>query len=195
MLFRSIQARSQAIGAARLLAEAARLDADETRANGLPQASLSLQGGAGGSRSDGAAMLSGGTLRPSVTVTAPLWDAGRQQQLEAWRERLADAARAGLLGAEEQVALQVVQLSLERGRLRLQAQVHARYLLAVCRLVEGLEQIVATDRGRGSELLQARKTWAQARLAAEQVRVQQALADRRLARYTGPDLQIGRAHV
>nr|WP_310734445.1 TolC family protein [Ideonella livida] len=86
------------------------------------------------------------------------------------------------------MALQTVSLSLERHRRRLQAQVWTQYLAKVCGLVGALEQIVATDRGRASELAQARKQALQVRLAATQARHELALAETRLRRYVGPEL-------
>jgi len=121
-------------------------------------------------------------------VGAPLWDAGRQQALNRWRESLADAARLGQLSAAEQLALQTVTLSLDRSRYRLHLQVYSQYAQTVCALVNSLEQIVAADKGRASELVQARKTLQQVELSRAQARSQLRLADTRLRRLVGDEL-------
>jgi len=180
--------RSKAVGAARLLAEAARSDLEETKAGALPQATLSAQIGAAGAQGGNLPSTRTAQLRPTLSVGAPLWDAGRQQALNRWRESLADAARLGQLSAAEQLALQTVTLSLDRSRYRLHLQVYSQYAQTVCALVNSLEQIVAADKGRASELVQARKTLQQVELSRAQARSQLRLADTRLRRLVGDEL-------
>ena len=180
--------RSKAVGAASLLAEAARQDTEETRAAALPQATLSAQLGWGGSQGAGGPMTSSTQLRPTISLSAPLWDAGRQQFLTRWREQLEASARLGQLSATEQVALQAVTLQFDRSRYRLHLQVWNQYAQAACGLVDSLEQIVAADRGRASELAQARKTLQQVSLSRSQARSQMRLVEQRLRRLVGDPL-------
>lgn len=177
--------RSQSIGAARLLAEAAQSDLQETQAARLPQAQLSWIAGASGSRSQLMPGRSDALNRPTVQVGAPLWDGGRQQALEDWRGQLAEAARQGQLGAAEQLRVQVVNLAFDRSRYRLQAQVWQQYTHKVCSLVQALEDIVERDRGRASELVQARKQLQQVQLSRQQALSAMQLTDTRLRRYVG----------
>jgi outer membrane protein, adhesin transport system len=111
--------RSQAIGASKLLAEAAALDVKETKAGGWPVVTAS--GFLGGSQVSGPDVdeSRGKQGRASVNVTAPLYDGGRVNRLTDWRQNLAEAARFGQLNAQEQVALQTVSLAIERSRFRL----------------------------------------------------------------------------
>lgn len=183
--------RSQAVGAARLLAEAAASDLDEARAGARPKATLSASAAQAGQGGDDMLDRVGGQGRAAVEVGAPLWDAGRVERLSDWRRALADAARFGQLGLQEQVALQTVALALERSRHVQQTQVYARYARQMGCLVGSLEQIVAADRGRASELVQARKTLQQAELAESQARTQRRQAEIRLARFVGERLPAG----
>lgn len=180
--------RSAAVGAARLLAQAAQADREETAASGGPQAQLVAQAGPAGTKFKGEPMHTQGLLRPGINVSGTLWDFGKQDQLQRWREQLAEAARLGQISASEQVALQTVSLAFERNRRRLHVQVWDQYAQKVCGLVDALEQITATDKGRASELAQARKQLQQVRLSAVQARSELALTDTRLRRYVGAPL-------
>ncbi|HSI57696.1 MAG TPA: TolC family protein [Ideonella sp.] len=195
-LMSSARQRSNAVGAARLLAEASASDVEETKASGKPQASLVTQVGYSGSRSDGTgdsfgSSTSGAQIRASVNVAAPLFDFGRLDKLALWRASLAEAARLGQISTEEQVALQVVSLSVERSRYRLQAQVYKQYANKMSCLVDALGQIVKADKGRASELVQARKTQSQAELALDQSMTVLRQIEVRLRRFVGDPLPAG----
>ena len=76
-LIKRARERSRALGAARLLTEAAAYDVEETRASGKPQASLNIAGGYQGAGNDAtpeaaASNTSGSQLRASLNVAAPL---------------------------------------------------------------------------------------------------------------------------
>ncbi|WP_157269901.1 TolC family protein [Azohydromonas aeria] len=183
-LLAQAEARSAAVGAARLLAEAAQSDLEEARAAPLPRATLSSSALANGQRVAGL-QRNGSQARADLNVSAPLWDAGYSAALADWRARLLDAARLGELDTREQVALQTLSSALEQQRYGLQARVYERYTARMGCLVGALEQIVAADRGRASELLQARNTQRQAELALAQARSQQRQAEIRLRRFIG----------
>lgn len=195
-LMTTARQRSHAVGAARMLAEASASDVEETRASGKPQASLVTQIGWNGTRTDGtdgafATSSSGGQIRTTVNVGAPLFDFGRIDRLTLWRASLAEAARLGQISTEEQISLQVVSLSVERSRYRLQAQVYKQYSNKMACLVDALGQIVKADKGRASELVQARKTQAQAELALEQSMTALRQIETRLRRFVGDPLPPG----
>lgn len=177
--------RSQAIGAARLLAEAADDDLAETRASLRPQAALSGSAAQIGSSGDQLLGTHGGQARAGLNLSAPLYDAGRGDALVEWRGHLLEAARLAQLGAHEQVGLQTVALALERDRHGRQVEVWRQHVGRLACLVDSLEQIVAADKGRGSELVQARKTLRQAELAQAQTTAQQRQVEIRLRRFVG----------
>ncbi len=177
--------RSNAIGAARLLAEAAANDIEEAKAGGKPQASLSGSLSQAHTAGDGLETYNGAKRSFGLNVGAPLFDGGRVRELTNWRTQLAEAARLGELNAQEQIALQTVSLALERSRYRMQAQVYGQYARKMSCLVEALEQIVAADKGRASELVQARKTQKQAEIQQAQAQSTARQMESRLARFIG----------
>ncbi len=180
--------RSQAIGAAKLLAEAAAIDVSEARSGRLPQ--LSANGFLGGSETKVADVETsrGKQGRAGVTLSMPLFDGGRTTEIISWRKSQAEAARLGQLSAQEQVALQTVSLAIERGRYRLQAQVYQQYARKMSCLVESLETIVRADKGRASELVQAQKTLLQAELSQAQTLSMVRQTETRLRRFVGDGL-------
>lgn len=181
-------ARSQSLGAANLLAQAARDDWEEARAARLPTVNLGGTFGALVEKSGGFAIERGGILRGNVTIGAPLWDGGRIEQLSAWRSQLAESARQGMINTEQQLALQTVALAMDRSRYQLQIQVYGQYVRKMACLVEALDTIVRADRGRASELIQAQKNRQQAELAVDQTRTQLRQTEIRLRRFVGDDL-------
>jgi adhesin transport system outer membrane protein len=180
--------RSNAVGAAKLLAEAAQSDIDEARAAAYPQVGISGQIGGIDAGAPKSASVHGGQFQGGVSATMPLYDGGRTRDLTDYRSHLADVARFGELGAQEQVALQTVSLALDRSRYTVEAQVYEQYARKMGCLVDALQQIVSADRGRTSELVQARKTQQQAEMSRDQMLSQRRLAETRLKRFVGDDL-------
>ena len=113
---------------------------------------------------------------------------GPHESLTNWREQLAQAAAAGQITAEEQVALQTVNLALERLRYRQQMRVYQQYARKMGCLVDALEQIVTSDKGRASELVQAQKSQQQAELQQQQAQSQLRQTEVRLKRFVGEAL-------
>lgn len=177
--------RSRVVGAARALAEAAARDTDETRAAREVQASLGARVGGDASHGGGRWLSQPGAASTSLSASQLLWDGGRQQALVDWRDRLADAAGLALRSQQEQVALGAVTLALERTRYRAQEQVYGQYARKMACLVDALSEVVAADRGRASELLQARKALRQAELARAGTESQRRQAELRLQRLVG----------
>ncbi len=177
--------RSNAVGAAKLLAEAAASELEEARAARLVQASVSGTVGYAGASAKNVESASGGQAQLSINIGAPLYDSGRIASLSGWRASLSEAARLGQLTAQDQVAFQTVSLALERNRYRQQARVYQQFARKMSCLVEVLDQIVKADRGRSSELVQARKSLSQAELAQSQSISQVRQAETRLKRFIG----------
>jgi len=180
--------RSNAVGASQLLAEAAEADIGEARTAALPQAVLSGQVGGIDSGAPLTASTHGVQYQAGVTVTSPLYDGGRIHDLTDWRRHLSEAARFGEISAQEQVALQTVSLALERSRYTVESEVYEQYAHKIGCLVDALQVIVSVDKGRTSELVQARKTQQQAELQRDQSLSQKRLAELRLRRYVGDQL-------
>ena len=180
--------RSQAIGASRLLAEAAAIDVSETRATRFPQVSLGGNVGTVRTEVGGVQEESGKQGRATLSVSVPLFDGGRISDLTDWRKSLAEAARLGEVNTQEQVALQTVSLAIERSRYNLQAQVYQQYARKMSCLVEALQTIVRADRGRTSELVQAQKNQKQAELSFSQTQATVRQIETRLKRFVGDTL-------
>ncbi|HZF80522.1 MAG TPA: TolC family protein [Rubrivivax sp.] len=180
--------RSHAVGAAKLLSEAALQDIEEVRAGQGIQASVGGGVGPGGSRSQGVVENSAAQLRATVNVSQLLYDGGRTERLTDWRSQLAESARWGHLSQQEQLAMTTVALALERSRYRMTAQVWRNHVRKMGCLVEALESIVRTDRGRASELLQAKKSLQQAELAQSQTQSAVRQIEVRLRRLIGDGL-------
>lgn len=184
MVAKEAARRSAALGAARLLAEAAESDLTVTKAGLYPQ--VLLNGGL--SRSSQA--VSGQTSGQSqaslgINVTASLYDGGRLRNMLQYQSGITDSAKLGAFITQEQVILEAVSAALERNRYRLQAQVFQQYMRKMGCLVEALESIVAEDRGRASELVQVRKTQAQTELQRDQALAQSRQSELRLRKLIG----------
>lgn len=179
--------RSEQIGAATLLAQAARDDWVQASEAGKPSVSATVSGAAAGQQVSG---LRQQQVQSQLTLgfSMPLWDAGRTAANSAWRAQLAEASRQGLFNAEQQIAVQVVNYSLDRGRLLLQAQIYRQYTRRMACLVEALEGVVKVDKGRASELIQAQKSQMTAELSMEQTIGALRSTEFRLKRLVGDDL-------
>ena len=187
-LVREALARSQGVGAAELTAQAALDDIQETIASKKLQASATAGFGPGGSQSLAGTEVSPLQLRGTVSVGQLLYDGGRTERLIDWRTQLAESARQGHLTAREQLALNAVSLALERNRYRQHVLVYGQYVRKMGCLVEALDTIVKADRGRASELVQARKTLQQAELAQVQALSSARQVEVKLRRMVGDGL-------
>jgi outer membrane protein, adhesin transport system len=180
--------RSNAVGAAKLLAEAAAIDIDEAHSALYPQVNVGGQLGPIDAGAINTASVHGLQFQGNVQIAAPLYDGGHTRDMTDYRTHLAEVAKYGEIGAQEQVALQTVSLALDRSRYAVEAQVYDQYARKMGCLVDALQQIVAADHGRTSELVQAKKTQQQAELARDQVLSQKRLTEVRLKRFVGDDL-------
>jgi adhesin transport system outer membrane protein len=187
-MVRSAIRRSNAVGAAKLLAEAAAIDIDEAHAQLYPQVGIGGQVGPIDAGAVNSAAVHGMQFQGNVSISAPLYDGGHIRDLTDYRTHLAEVAKFGEVSAQEQVALQTVSLALDRSRYTVEAQVYDQYARKMGCLVEALQQIVAADHGRTSELVQARKTQEQAELSRDQTLSQKRLTEIRLKRFVGDDL-------
>jgi outer membrane protein TolC len=180
-------ARSHAVGASRLLADAARADQEQAEASRKPQASLVA--------SVAPALIhtsssSGAQLQAQVGVqfSQVLYDGGRIDRTVDWRQQQAESARLGMLTVQEQLTLAVTSLALERSRYRMQAVIYGHNVRKMACLVQALEGITTLDKGRMSELVQARKQQQQAELSQAQAVSQSRQVEARLRRLVGDGL-------
>ena len=182
--------RSNGVGAARLMAEAADQDVEEARAAKKPMAALtgslspSLAAGSGSS-ADASSQVQ---ARAGVSLSQTWYDGGRNDRIIDWRRQQAEAARLGLLSTQEQITLSTTSLAFERSRYRMQASVWGQQVRKMGCLVEALETIVGADKGRASELVQARKQLQMAELQQTQSMSQARQVEAKLRRIVGDGL-------
>ena len=157
-------------------------------ATAKPQAGLTGAVNALSSSGDDIVKTRGTQARVGLGVTGLLYDSGRTAALTGWRQTLAEAASQGQINAQEEVGLQTVSLALERGRQRLQAAVYRQYAAKMTCLVEALQQIAAADRGRASELIQAKKSLQQVEISQAQTASALRQVEARLRRFVGEPL-------
>ncbi len=180
--------RSNGIGAARLLAEAADQDVEEARAAKKPMAALtgSVNPSVGvGNGTDASSSLQ---ARAGVTLSQTWFDGGRSDRIIDWRRQQAEAARLGLLSTQEQISLTTTSLAFKRSRYRMQATIYGQHVRKMGCLVEALDTIAAADKGRTSELVQARKQLQQAELQQAQAMSQARQVEAKLRRIVGDGL-------
>jgi adhesin transport system outer membrane protein len=168
--------------------QAARFDLQQTTAGSAANISLGGTAGVGQTAVEHVTQSREGTGALSLNLSAPLYDGGRQDELTHYRERLIDASDLSVGAARERVVRDAVATVLERNRYRQQLRVYQQYVAKMRCLVHSLEQIVSLDRGRSSELLQARKGQRQAELAREDALTSLRQADARLRRLVGDNV-------
>ena len=180
-------ARNNGVVAAGLLAEAAEQDVGEVMAGKQMQASVNasinpvLQSTRGGN-------ASGLQASAGISLSQTLYDGGRNDRLVDWRRQQAESARLGMLSTREQISLATTSMALERSRFRMQAVIYGQNVRKLGCLVQALETIVAADKSRTSELVQARKQLQQAELQQVQSQSQARQVEARLRRVAGDGL-------
>jgi len=178
---------SRSVGAAYLLKLAADSDYDEARAQHLPTVSTGVTYAGIGSTSYGVTSK-GVQTHGTFSVALPVYDFGRIDKLVDWRRELRESAQDSKVYAEEQIALQTVNLALDRSRYTLQAQIYSQYTRRMSCLVEALGVIVKADHGRASELVQAEKSLQQADLSYAQTTSALRETEIQLRRFVGDNL-------
>jgi adhesin transport system outer membrane protein len=144
-------------------------DLDQAEAARRPLVAVTGNVGAGQSRVYGETQSPSGLGGVSINATAPLYDGGRIDRLSEWRRRLAQAGDTNIVATRERMVNESLVTVLDLNRFRLQARVYQQYAGKMSCLVRSLEQIVANDRGRASELVQARKSQRQAEISRDGV--------------------------
>lgn len=186
-MVRDALALNNGIGAARLLNEAALSEIEEARAAMRPQASL-LASVSPGLVATGNTSNAQVQARAGFGVGQVVYDGGRGDRLVDWRKQLAEVARLGILSTREQISLSTSSLAFERSRFRMQAAIYAQEVRKMSCLVQSLETIVGADKGRNSELVQARKQLQLAEVQQVQATSQARQVEAKLRRMVGDGL-------
>ncbi len=141
--------------------QAAQADVDQAKGARWPQLQLNGQTRTAQFGSNaGSAYDPGNALNVNLTTT--LFDWGRTAKTIASRQDLASAGQERYVAQMEDSAYQVTATLVELGKQRNIATLSQRFVDRMTRLVKMLEEIVAVDRGRGSELTQAKARLLQA---------------------------------
>jgi outer membrane protein, adhesin transport system len=177
--------RSAQIGAMKLLADAAAFDVTEMQGKSKPQISIGGTLGGGASKYSGTAWSKGVVANASLSASGVIFDGGALASLSQWRREQAAAARFSLQAAQEQVIVEALSAAVEVTRYRQQAQVYQQYSRKMECLVDALKDIVSEDKGRSSELVQARKNQAQAEQSRESALAQMRQSEIRLRKLVG----------
>ncbi|MGY2400973.1 TolC family protein [Pseudomonas sp. SDO5271_S396] len=167
ILQRAVQAaaeRSPKVQAAVAEQSAADADIDEAKGQRWPQVDLSTTAGSkkfGGSSDD---QSSGGT-GINLSIVTPVYDWGRIRSTIESRRHLSAAAASAIEAELENSAFDVTNRIVELGKQRLIVDLSQQYVDRMNELVKMLAGIVAVDKGRASELTQAKSRMLQAQAA------------------------------
>lgn len=144
--------------------EAAQADIDEAKGQRLPQIDVGTQTKAArfGSGSDNDSGGSGGI---NLNVSTPIYDWGRIRKTIDSRKYLSDAASSNIEAERESLAYEVTTNMVELGKQRMIIDISQQYVQRMDELVKMLAGIVAVDKGRVSELTQAKARLLQAQAA------------------------------
>jgi adhesin transport system outer membrane protein len=143
---------------------AADADIDEAKGQRWPQVDLSTTAGSkkfGGS-SDNESSSSTGI---NLSIVTPVYDWGRIQSTIESRRHLSAAAASAIEAELENSAFDVTNRIVELGKQRLIVDLSQQYVDRMNELVKMLAGIVAVDKGRASELTQAKSRMLQAQAA------------------------------
>lgn len=184
-----VLAASNEVRSAEHAGRASHLDLDGAEAAKRPLFTVGAGVGAGQYRVLGAMQSVGATGDVALKASAPLYDGGRLDRLSDWRRSLAEASVNQWGSMRERMVNEALSTVLDLNRFRLQARVYQQYVGKMSCLVRSLEQIVANDRGRASELLQARKSQRQAEIAREEALSQLRQADTRLRKLVANNVE------
>ncbi|CAN5451012.1 hypothetical protein BH10PSE18_BH10PSE18_32290 [soil metagenome] len=145
--------------------EAARQDVQEARGQRWPQIDVGTQTAA--LRSGGRNSLDTTPNRGAVTLTAttPIYDWGHIEKTIDSREKLVQAAEFKYEAASGKLGYEVLRNAGEYIKNRLINEVNLQYVSRMRALVRMLQEITVKDRGRASELTQARTRLLQAETA------------------------------
>ncbi|ACB34029.1 Outer membrane protein-like protein [Leptothrix cholodnii SP-6] len=167
---------------------ASAFDLQQTQASGKPQIDLNTSAGIGQSSIGGVTQRAGGVGSLGVNASAPLYDGGKLDQLTDYRRRLLDASDNGSVASRERAVREAVLAVIDRNRYRLQLKVYQQQVTKLACLASSIEQIVRQDRGRASELVQARKSQRQVEISRDEAQAALRQVDAQLRRIVGDNV-------
>jgi adhesin transport system outer membrane protein len=187
IFYRAIQAaveRSPQVQRAQADYEASLADIDEAKGQRLPQIDLGSQAKTArfGSGSDYDSAATGGV---SLNVTTPVYDWGRIRNTIKSRKYLSNAASSSIEAEVENTAYDVTSNMVELGKQRLIVDISQQFVQRMDELVKMLAGIVAVDKGRVSELTQAKARLLQAQAALDSAESQARDAEIKLRKRIG----------
>ncbi len=187
--------RSPEVGQAYATYEAANADVHEAKGQRWPQVDIGSQTqGVKFGPGDRNGYDNGNAV--TATITTTVYDWGRTKNTIGSRERLSDAARSNYTVARDQNAFDVTSTLVELGKQRAIVDLSQQFVERMATLVKMLSEIVAVDRGRGSELTQAKARLLQAEAARDSAQAKARDAELKLQKLVGETTPpIPRAHA
>jgi adhesin transport system outer membrane protein len=166
--------------------EAAKADVGEAKGQRWPQVDIGgqskgIQFGPGYRQDDNV----GNAI--NVNITTSVFDWGRIRKTIGSREQSATAAQQNYQTELENSAFEVVNTLVELGKQRVITDISQQYVDRMSHLVKMLEEIVAIDRGRGSELTQAKGRLLQAQASRDAAQAKVRDGELNLRKLVGDD--------
>ncbi|MDM0115518.1 TolC family protein [Variovorax sp. J22R133] len=181
-------ATSPAIREARANWQASAEDINQTKGQRWPQVQV-------GVASPTANFGSGSANSPTsaganISVTTPVFDWGRLSSTIASQTEKSKAVREGLEQVRQGVAYETTAALIELRRYRKELELSQAYVKRMDQLVTMLSQITESDRGRASELTQARARRLQAIASRDQIAAKMRETQVTLAKLVGEEVQL-----
>lgn len=184
---RAVQAaaeRSPKVQRAHAELAAADADIDEAKGQRYPQVDLgttagSKKFGSGSEDSDG------GSSGINLNIVTPVFDWGRIRNTIESRRHLSSAATSAIEAELESSAFEVTNTLVELGKQRIIVDLSQQYVDRMDELVKMLAGIVAVDKGRSSELTQAKARLLQAQAARDSANTRAGDAEINLRKLVG----------
>ncbi|MDY0836542.1 TolC family protein [Pseudomonas sp. SED1] len=187
IFFRTVQAaeaRSPQMQRTRAEYGAAQADIDEAKGQRWPQLDIGSQTQSA-KFGKGKENESGSTAGVNIGITTMVYDWGRTSKTVSMREYLAKAAESGVEAQMESTAFDVVATMIELGKQRIIIDVSQQFENRMNELVKMLAGVVAVDKGRSSELTQAKARLLQARASRDNAERQARDAEINLSKLVG----------
>lgn len=190
-MIREALSRNGDLNSASLNEQASVDELKQSRASALPRAIVGGSVYSVQQHADDRGTLRRNQATGSFSFSGVLYDGGTTSRLIDYRAELLKAARYNTQAQQEQVIVETIAAALNRGRYLQHAIVYQQYARKMSCLVDALTAIVGQDRGRASELVQARKTQQQAELSRDLAMAQSRQAEIRLRRVVGDGVRLG----
>ncbi|VFS54662.1 Outer membrane protein oprM precursor [Leminorella grimontii] len=183
---------SPEVGNAMASSTAARYDIDQVKGQRWPQVKVGVSSPMSsfgeGTRNDYASDV--GDTSGSVSVTTRIYDFGKTSSTISSAEESFNASQHTIRLTRNQIAFETISGLLELDKYRKEIDVAKAYEARMASLVNMLQQIVQTDVGRSSELVQARSKLLQAKTNVQQIETKWRDTQIRLTRLLGRNVNL-----